>query len=126
METCKRHGNRPEAEFAPTGCWECHAESAESARDRDEDIAVAEFKLDRDLWTSGRPGPLLDSDGCDLTEAEIGELLSELILDGAAEIVTADFVSARSFAEAGVMTRNQGLVVTIDGAEFQITIVRSR
>jgi len=32
----------------------------------------------------------------------------------------------RTFAEAGVMTRNHGLVVRIDGAEFQITLVRSR
>lgn len=32
-----------------------------------------------------------------------------------------------TFADAGIMTRNAGLVVTMDdGEEFQITIVRSR
>ncbi len=39
--------------------------------------------------------------------------------DGVREVAT--------FEDAGVMTMNRGLVVTMDdGAEFQITIVRSR
>jgi hypothetical protein len=34
---------------------------------------------------------------------------------------------ARSFEEAGVLTSNDGLVVRFpDGAEFQLTVVRSR
>ncbi len=33
----------------------------------------------------------------------------------------------RTFAEAGLLTRNAGLVVeTADGGEYQVTIVRSR
>jgi hypothetical protein len=36
-------------------------------------------------------------------------------------------VRTRSFAEAGVLTTNDGLVVTLsDGSEFQLTVVRSR
>jgi len=32
----------------------------------------------------------------------------------------------RTFAEAGVLTRNRGLVVRFDQVEFQVTLVRSR
>ena len=35
--------------------------------------------------------------------------------------------SVETFRDAGILTMNEGLVVTMDdGAEFQITIVRSR
>ena len=38
-----------------------------------------------------------------------------------------DKPTVRSFEEAGVMTRNAGLVLrTLDGQEFQISVVRSR
>jgi len=34
---------------------------------------------------------------------------------------------ARTFEDAGVMTNNKGLVITLpDGTEYQLTIVRSR
>lgn len=37
------------------------------------------------------------------------------------------FTNVRTFAEIGMLTTNNGLVVkTIDGREFQITITRSR
>lgn len=35
-------------------------------------------------------------------------------------------ISAKTFEEAGVLTRDEGLVVTVFGKEFQITIVRSK
>ena len=38
-----------------------------------------------------------------------------------------DIESVRTFEEAGVLTRNAGLVYRLDdGSEFQITIVQSR
>ncbi|MCD6369950.1 MAG: hypothetical protein J7L63_00410 [Thermoplasmata archaeon] len=38
-----------------------------------------------------------------------------------------DIESVRTFEEAGVLTRNAGLVCRLgDGSEFQITIVQSR
>jgi hypothetical protein len=34
---------------------------------------------------------------------------------------------AENFGESGVLTRNAGLVITLaDGAEYQVTVVRSR
>jgi len=46
-------------------------------------------------------------------------------LDSAAEL--ADVKRVRTFEEEGVLTRDAGLVVTTaGGAEYQITIVRSR
>jgi hypothetical protein len=35
-------------------------------------------------------------------------------------------VRVRTFEDMGVLTRNKGLVVTIDGNEFQVTIVQSK
>lgn len=41
--------------------------------------------------------------------------------------LTSELASVRSFSDAGVMSTNDGLVVTFeDGSEFQITVVRSR
>ncbi len=49
-------------------------------------------------------------------EGDVNEILDP---DGIREVVT--------FKDAGVLTRNEGLVVTLDdGTEFQLTIVRSR
>ena len=49
-------------------------------------------------------------------EGDVKEILDP---DGVRKVAT--------FADAGVLTMNAGLVVTMDdGAEFQITIVRSR
>lgn len=48
----------------------------------------------------------------------------------AANLTDADLfqdAAIRSYAEAGVLTRDDGLVVRLaDGAEYQITIVKSR
>lgn len=39
----------------------------------------------------------------------------------------ADVADVETFCQAGLMTANDGLVVTLtDGTEFQVTIVRSR
>ena len=54
-----------------------------------------------------------------MTEHDMQELLAEAIEER-------EDVNVVSFAEAGILTLNMGLVVRIAGAEFQITIVRSR
>lgn len=60
-----------------------------------------------------------------MTAAEMVEMLQEGIdqlLDGAFE----DLVSGRTYADAGVMTRNDGLVLRFrNGDEFQIQVVQS-
>lgn len=56
--------------------------------------------------------------------------LREIVADGLCEYLGASGdVSSRmdSFAEAGLFTNNEGLVIRFSsGAEFQLTIVRSR
>lgn len=55
-------------------------------------------------------------------ETELLDLLS-----GDAEFDDLDVVRVSTFADAGVLTRNSGLVVRLrNGDEFQITIVQSR
>lgn len=40
---------------------------------------------------------------------------------------SADIINIRTFEEAGVLTSNKGLVISIEGGrEFQLTIVQSR
>ena len=39
---------------------------------------------------------------------------------------TNETVRVRTFADVGVLTNNTGLVVTVDGSEFQVTIVQSK
>lgn len=67
------------------------------------------------------------------TETEMREWLQEAITDlcDAREEEDADADiperNPRSFNEAGVLTTNEGIVITFpDGREFQITIVGSR
>ena len=61
-----------------------------------------------------------------------GELLQEglrqLITDGYDSLeICWENLRVQTFAEAGLMTRNSGLVITLpDGSEFQLTIVQSR
>lgn len=55
------------------------------------------------------------------TEQDIEELLIERLSE------QDDAHSITTFEDAGVMTRNKGVVLRMeDGSEFQITIVRSR
>jgi len=63
-----------------------------------------------------------------MTEHDIESALLELEYqtgeDG--EPIIEALVSATSFEDAGIMTRNRGVVFRMkDGSEFQITIVRS-
>jgi hypothetical protein len=60
------------------------------------------------------------------TEHELALWLEEVIFD--ATCGTEDGgIRIRSFEEAGLLTANEGLVLRLsDGAEFQVTIVRSR
>lgn len=54
--------------------------------------------------------------------------VQDLILDSLFQNCDNDEIKRiRTFQEAGVMTRDQGLVITApDGSEFQVTIVKSR
>lgn len=74
-----------------------------------DDYVVARFDLQSVLRT------LLDPDSDDDMRAES---LEEITALGRVEVST--------FEDAGVLTRNQGLVLTAGSAQFQITIVRSR
>lgn len=64
------------------------------------------------------------------TATELREALQQLIEMAAQEPTEFDFVGVtdvRSYEEAMVMTRDEGLVVKLDdGSEFQITITQSR
>ena len=51
-------------------------------------------------------------------DASIGQLAMDAELD--ADVVSA--IRARTFADAGLLTRDQGVVVTSDDGDFQITI----
>ena len=56
-----------------------------------------------------------------MTTEELADHLAELLAD------TDEIRRVRSYAEVGMLTRDAGLVVTLDdGAEYQITIVKSR
>ena len=57
-----------------------------------------------------------------MTEKAMAETIQETLAESG-DI----FTHLLTFEEAGMLTRNNGLVVrTSDGSEFQITIVRSR
>ena len=58
--------------------------------------------------------------------AELREVLAET--QDASEFITQENIARiDSFEDAGVLTNNAGLVVTlVDGSEFQVTVVRSR
>ena len=59
-----------------------------------------------------------------MTEEEFAGRLGEAVLDAAEE--AGDDVRVWSFEEAGLLTRNHGIVVRYGQAEFQVTVVRSR
>jgi len=65
-----------------------------------------------------------------MNEQEIREMLQEAICCADEEdAITEDMMPERmcSFEEAGVLTRDTGLVLTLpDGSEFQVTIQQSR
>ena len=60
-----------------------------------------------------------------MTEQEVRELLEDSLC-GYADI-RFRYHSYHSFAEAGILTSNEGLVITmVDGSQFQLTIVKSK
>lgn len=63
-----------------------------------------------------------------MTEQELEEFVLNAIgdYDGEEPDVEFDVLSVTTFADAGVLTNNAGLVIRVDNAEFQLTIVRSR
>ena len=62
------------------------------------------------------------------TEDTLQNALRELITEGYDSYEMCwENLRVRTFAEAGLMTWNRGLVITLpDGSEYQLTIVRSR
>ena len=65
----------------------------------------------------------------EVTEDTMQEGLRELIAEAADDSFGIGWEAARvrTFEEAGVMTYNRGLVISLpDGSEFQLTIVQSR
>ena len=65
-----------------------------------------------------------------MTETEFCEALTEALMEYEDEIGFdggASLASTASFAEAGLLTMDEGLVVTMaDGSESQLTVRRSR
>lgn len=60
-----------------------------------------------------------------MTEEEFEACLAEALCQYAEENEDPE-PEVETFANAGILTLNRGLVVRIGGAEFQVTIVRSR
>ena len=62
------------------------------------------------------------------TEETLQDGLRQLITDGCDSLeICWENLRVLTFDEAGLMTRNSGLVISLpDGSEFQLTIVRSR
>lgn len=55
--------------------------------------------------------------------------INEIIRQGIESIIEeeGEWVEVRTYEEAGLLSHNEGLVVTLpDGREYQITIVQSR
>ena len=70
-------------------------------------------------------------------DRESDEFTDEDLQNGLAQLITGDWtwgtdiiwenLRVETFANAGVMTYNKGLVLTLpDGSEYQLTIVQSR
>jgi hypothetical protein len=61
------------------------------------------------------------------TEEELRDWLAEMIFEGTyGPEREADLARIRSFEEAGLLTADEGLVLSFrEGPEFQLTIVRS-
>ena len=70
-----------------------------------------------------------DYENTEVTEYTLQEGLMELISEAADDSFGIGWENARvrTFEQAGVMTYNKGLVISLpDGTEFQLTIVQSR
>ena len=59
-------------------------------------------------------------------ETNMVEMMTEAVFEYDAENDEENFADVSSFRDAGVMTTNNGFVMTMtDGSEFQVTVVRS-
>ena len=69
-----------------------------------------------------------DTEEEQFTEETLQEGLRQLITEGCDSMeICWETLRVQSFCEAGLMTSNNGLVITLpDGSEFQLTIVQSR
>lgn len=74
----------------------------------------------------GHDDDLDEVDEGQMNEEEMRDLLANLLGGEQLEDVCDADVSVSSFSDSGVMTMNEGLVVRVGDAEFQVTIVRSR
>ena len=63
-----------------------------------------------------------------IDETTLQDSLRELITEGYDSVdICWENLRVQTFEEAGVMTYNKGLVITLpDGSEFQLSIVQSR
>ncbi len=66
-----------------------------------------------------------DHEFANMDEAAFERFLANAI-EGFADITEAPLRPISTFAEAGVLTNNRGLVVRIGKREFQVVVVRSR
>lgn len=69
-----------------------------------------------------------DTEEEQFTEETLQEGLRQLITEGCDSMeICWENLRVQSFCEAGLMTSNNGLVITLpNGSEFQLTIVQSR
>lgn len=91
-----------------------------------DDLRAAEEAVDLDYSLTDEPGgPSDDVFGSAVLDA-LSEALPEA-LSGLVDDVEEGVHSVTSFAAEGILTYNEGVVVRLaSGAEFQVTIVRSR
>src|ERR1041384_6802475 len=72
-------------------------------------------------------GEAVDQDEPEVDEAGLEKLLSELFIEATSHEEGLERARVSTFEEEGVLTRDRGIVLRLrDGAEFQISIVRSR
>ncbi len=85
-------------------------------------IAASDWCRENGYEVVGRPAAPRKT-----TEAELADQLAILIGGGDSDDLLWRVVDVESFANAGVMTQNAGVVVRLgDGTRFNITITRSR
>jgi hypothetical protein len=62
-----------------------------------------------------------------MTAHEVACEFRQLLLDGTSEVLLENVEDVSTFADAELLTRNAGVIITLfDGSEFQITVVQSK
>ena len=60
-------------------------------------------------------------------ETNVMEMMTEAVYEHDAENDEYNFADVGTFRDAGVMTNNNGFVMTMaDGSEFQVTVVKTK